>query len=79
MGRLVRPRRGSQSFEALYHAHLGYEEAWEVLVVAHYRHAHTGYDKDRQDIDTWLTEREVRNITGGMFKSFEEALRWYYT
>jgi hypothetical protein len=53
-GREVRPLMGSEAFEAAHRGELPPEEARRLLIIAHYRHAHTDYDRARLDVDRWL-------------------------
>ena len=75
-GTTVRPRRDSQAFEAVWRGFMSAEEALEKIVVAHYRHEHTDYDYDKENIDKWLKREEVEKVARG-FKSFSELLSFY--
>ena len=70
-GREVRPLVGSKAFEAAYRGELSPEEAKKLVVIAHYRHAHTDYDRARLDIDRWLEPGDVKRF--GSFKGLIEA------
>jgi hypothetical protein len=72
-GREVRPREASEAFEAAYKGELGLEEARRLIVIAHYRHAHTDYDGARLDVDRWLAPAELEG-----FSSFKELIQRYY-
>jgi hypothetical protein len=51
------------------------EEILGRLIIAHYRHAHTDYDVERNNIDKWIAPQKVKKETG--FDSFEKFLEWY--
>lgn len=70
----VRPRRDSLSFESLWEGFLSPEDAREAIIIAHYRHAHTAYDKDRKKVEKWLTKEDVEEVTDGKFKSYNALL-----
>jgi len=72
-GREVRPLAGSEAFEAAYRGELSPDEARRLVVVSHYRHNHTDYDKARLDIDRWLEPGDV-----GEFGSFKGLIDAYY-
>jgi hypothetical protein len=44
-GKKIRALRGSEMFEACFSGQVSPEEARKVLMIAHYRHAHTNYDE----------------------------------
>ena len=70
-GREVRPLMGSEAFEAAHRGELPPEEARRLLIIAHYRHAHTDYDRARLDVDRWLEPGDVKQF--GSFKALIEA------
>ena len=70
-GREVRPLVDSEAFEAAYRGELSPEEARRLVVIAHYRHAHTDYDAARLDVDRWLEPGDVKQF--GSFKGLIEA------
>ena len=47
------------------------------VVLKHYRHLHTSYDRERRKISKWLSQEDVMTVTGGSFKSFGELLSYY--
>ena len=59
---VVRPRRDSLAFEAYWERELGLNDARKTLIIAHYRHYHTSYDKERVNAEKWLTEEEIRAL-----------------
>jgi len=72
----IRPLRDSQAFELYWDLEKkNREEILRKLIVAHYRHAHTDYDTERNNIDKWISPQEVKRKTD--FDSFEELLAWY--
>jgi len=72
----IRPLRDSQAFELYWHTgKQNKEENLRMLIIAHYRHAHTDYDSERNNIDKWISPGKVKKETG--FDSFEELLEWY--
>ena len=72
----IRPLRDSQAFELYWHTgKQNKEENLRMLIIAHYRHAHTDYDNERNNIDKWILPGKVKKETG--FDSFEELLEWY--
>jgi len=72
----IRPLRDSQAFELYWHTgKQNKEENLRILIIAHYRHAHTDYDSERNNIDKWIPPGKVKKETG--FDSFEELLEWY--
>jgi hypothetical protein len=75
-GMVLRPPRGSQAFEAVWSGIMDASEALERIIVAHYRHAHTAYDRDRENIDMWLREEDLKEIAPN-FKSYTSLLKWY--
>jgi hypothetical protein len=72
----IRPLRGSQAFEEYWSSDKkDKEEILRRLIIAHYRHAHTDYDDERNNIDKWIAPQEVKRETG--FDSFKEFLKFY--
>jgi len=72
----IRPLRDSQAFELYWHTgKQNKEETLRMLIIAHYRHAHTDYDSERNNIDKWIPPSKVKKETG--FNSFKELLEWY--
>jgi len=72
----IRPLRDSQAFELYWDTgKKNKEETLRMLIIAHYRHAHTDYDSERNNIDKWIPPGKVKKETG--FDSFEELLEWY--
>jgi hypothetical protein len=70
----IRPLRGSRAFEE-YWVSGNKEEILRRLIIAHYRHAHTDYDVERNNIDKWISHKEVKRKTG--YNSFKEFLKFY--
>jgi len=72
----IRPLRDSQAFELYWDTRKqNKEEILRRLIIAHYRHAHTSYDSERNNIDKWISPGKVKKETG--FDSFKELLEWY--
>ena len=72
----IRPLRDSQAFEMYWDTgKKNKEETLRRLIIAHYRHAHTDYDNERNNIDKWILPGKVKKETN--FDSFEELLEWY--
>ncbi|PSN82954.1 hypothetical protein B9Q01_06350, partial [Candidatus Marsarchaeota G1 archaeon OSP_D] len=73
---MIRPLRDSQAFELYWDTgKKNKEETLRRLIIAHYRHAHTDYDIERNNIDKWISPGKVKKETG--FDSFEKLLEWY--
>ncbi len=75
-GKKVRPRRDSQVVKAVWGDFMSIDIAIEKLIIAHYRHVHTDYDRDKENIDKWIKEKEVEATAPG-FKSFAGLLAYY--
>lgn len=56
-GETVRALKGSAMFEECFSGNVNVEEAQRVLMIAHYRHAHTLYDEKLQEISSERYER----------------------
>jgi hypothetical protein len=52
------------------------DEAIEKLIIAHHRHSHMDYDRDKESMDKWMKEEEVEATMPG-FESFADLLRDY--
>jgi len=59
-GAEVKPQRGSKAPESAVCGRLTPEEARRLVVIAHYRHAHTAYEDDMYS-SGWLREGECRD------------------
>lgn len=59
----VKPPRGSKALESAVRGQLTPEEARRLVVIAHYRHAHTAYEDDMYS-SKWLREGECRGDDG---------------
>jgi len=61
--RNIRAPRGSKMFEAYLRGEVSVEEAQKVLMIAHYRHAHTDYEVDllQHHLERYERYRELRD------------------
>jgi len=59
-GAEVKPPRGSKALESAVRGRLTPEEARRLVVIAHYRHAHTAYEDDMYS-SRWLREGECQD------------------
>jgi hypothetical protein len=74
-GKEIRPRRDALAREGLLAGWLTHEEAKIIAIVAHFRHAHTDYDKVRNSDDglrVYMTGREYYDFKSSL-KAYEEA------
>ena len=64
----------SYVFEGILMGDVDYGGAREDLVIQHYFHVHTDYEKDHQDVDKRLRPEEVYEATKGKFQSFKSLI-----
>ena len=72
--RLIRPRRDSLMFESFFSGDVDRETALKALMIAHYRHEHTRYEKELAKIRERKYKRYCELRENGF--SYEEAWEW---
>jgi len=81
-GTVVKPPKKSKALESAVRGRLKPEEARRLIIIAHYRHAHTAYEEDMHSAK-WLKEGECRGEDGFYYDCAEalvpERAKAYYT
>ncbi len=69
--------RSSHSFEEALYGDKEIEDVRKRLIILHYMHVHTDYEKEKYNVDRWLKPNEIKILTNDMFKSFRSFIEWY--